>query len=91
MDKHIEEIYKQLNDKNSEFRRLFRRMEEIENKLLETEYKKLVEEYTKIHMEMQNIILRQSFSYGIKMGKTYDFIRNSFKTFSASFNSAGAQ
>ena len=69
MDEHIEEIYKQLNDENSEFRRLFRRMEELENKLLKTEYKELVEEYTKIHIEMQNIILRQSFSYGIKLRK----------------------
>ncbi len=68
MDKYIEEIYNQLNDENSEFRLMFRRMEETEQKLLKTEYKELVEEYTKIHMQMQNIILRHSFSYGVKIG-----------------------
>ena len=68
MDKYIEEVYNQLNEKNSEFRLLFSHMEEIERKLMKTEYKELVEEYTKIHMQMQNIILRHSFSYGIKIG-----------------------
>lgn len=68
MDKYAEEIYNQLNNEKSEFRTLFHRMEETECELLKTANKELVEEYTKIHMQIQNIILRHSFSYGVKIG-----------------------
>ncbi len=66
MDKYIEEIYNQLE--NSEFRTLFRRMEETEKELLKTEKKELVEEYTKIHLQIQDVVLRHSYAYGVKVG-----------------------
>lgn len=62
-----EEIYNQLNTENSEFRLLFRRAEKIETELLQGEKQELVEEYTKLHLKMQNIILQHSFKYGMKV------------------------
>lgn len=62
-----EGIYNQLNMENSEFRLLFRRAEEIETELLQGEKQELVEEYTKLHLKMQNIILQRSFKYGMKV------------------------
>lgn len=64
----MREIYDELNIENSELKELSHRAEILEKELKESCSIKLLEEYTDIHKEMEHIVSKHSFVYGMRLG-----------------------
>ncbi len=64
----MREIYDELNIENLELKELSHRAEILEKELKESCSIKLLEEYTDIHKEMEHIVSKHSFVYGMRLG-----------------------
>lgn len=64
----MREIYDELDIENSELKELSYKAETLEKALKENCNIKLLEEYTDIHKEMEHIVSKHSFVYGMRLG-----------------------